>query len=194
MTSPTRQSPRDARGSSPSAIALQMLRWVDANLEKTIIFVAYVACAGIIAVEVVRRFVFNEQVAWSTTVPSYMFIWLTWPGAALGVRLRAHLSFGEFRGSLPRIGQYVALQVDYVLYLVFAAVAVYYSYDLLNLQIDNFSTVPGTFTLPSWWFYLATPVGWSLLVFRVLQNAVEDFRDLRSGRPLKITGGLANLD
>ncbi|KAA3622866.1 MAG: TRAP transporter small permease [Proteobacteria bacterium] len=178
----------------PGSIALCALRWLDANLEKTIIFVAYVACAGIIAVEVVRRFLLNEQVAWSTTVPSYMFIWLTWPGAALGVRMRAHLSFGEFRNAMPRIGQYIAMQVDYVLYLVFAVVAVYYSYDLLGLQIQNFSTVPGTFTLPSWWFYLATPVGWSLLVLRVIQNAVEDFNDMRTGRPLKTSGGLGNLD
>lgn len=178
----------------PGWIAVGALRWLDANLEKSIIFVAYVACAGIIAVEVVRRFLLNEQVAWSTTVPSYMFIWLTWPGAALGVRMRAHLSFGEFRKAMPRVGQYVAMQVDYLLYLIFAVVAVYYSYDLLGLQIQNFSTVPGTFTLPSWWFYLATPVGWSLLVLRVIQNAVEDFKDFRNGRPLRTSGGLGNLD
>jgi C4-dicarboxylate transporter, DctQ subunit len=173
---------------------LSGVRWLDANLEKTVILVAYVALTGIIAVEVVRRFLLNEQVAWSTTVPAYMFVWLAWPGAALAVRLRAHLAFNEFRTALPRIGQYIALQVDYLLFLAFAAVAIYYSYDLVLLQQNNFSTVPGTLTLPSWWFYLATPVGWTLLAFRVLQNAVEDFNDLCNGRPLKVGGGLANLD
>jgi TRAP-type C4-dicarboxylate transport system permease small subunit len=167
--------------------------WLDSNIEKSVILVAYVTCAGIISVEVVRRFMFNEQVAWSTTIPAYMFVWLTWPGAALAVRTRAHLAFNEYRSKLPRIGQYFALQVDYILYLVFAMVAIYYSYDLLLVQQNNFSTVPGTFSVPSWWFYMATPVGWTLLVFRVLQNALEDYRDLSSGRPLKVEGGFSNV-
>lgn len=169
-------------------------RWLDANLEKTIILVAYSTCAGIIAVEVIRRFLLNEQAAWSTTVPAYMFVWLTWPGAALAVRLRAHLSFTEVRERLPRIAQYVVMQIDYLLFIGFAVIAIYYSMDLVQLQIDNSSTVPGTRNVLSWWFYLATPVGWALLVFRVLQNAVEDFSDLRAGRALKTSGGISSID
>ncbi|MEX0729767.1 MAG: TRAP transporter small permease [Aquisalimonadaceae bacterium] len=169
-------------------------RWLDANLEKTIILIAYVACAGIIAVEVVRRFFFNEQAAWSTSVPAYMFVWLTWPGAAYGVKIRAHLAFGEFRQRLPRAAQYAALQVDYILFLIFAVVAIYYSYELLGVQANNFSTVPGTVSLSTVWFYLATPIGWTLLVYRVLQNALQDFRDLINGRPLDLGGGLEALD
>ena len=173
---------------------LRSLRWVDANLEKSIILVAYTACAGIIAVEVFRRFFWGQQVAWSTTVPAYMFIWLTWPGAAYGVKVRAHLAFTEFRQRLPRVWQYVCLQVDYLLFLGFGCVAIYYSYDLLLVQIANDTTVPGTVTIPAWWFYLATPVGWGLLLLRVAQNVVEDYRAFFGGQPLNLGGGISSLD
>lgn len=184
-----------ARGGSPlREYCVAAARWLDANLEKAIILVAYSTCAGIIAVEVIRRFLLNEQAPWSTTIPAYMFVWLTWPGAALAVRLRAHLSFTEIRERLPRFAQYVVMQFDYLLFIGFAVIAIYYSMDLVQLQIDNSSTVPGTRNVLSWWFYLATPVGWALLVFRVLQNAVDDFSDLRAGRALKTSGGISSID
>lgn len=174
--------------------AYRTLRYVDAHLEKGIILVAYTACAGIIAFEVGRRFLLDEQVSWSTTVPAYMFVWLTWPGAALAVRMRSHLAFNGVRQNLSRWGQYASMQIDYVLYLTFAFVAVYYSFELVQMHQNNFSSVPGTVDLPSWWFYLATPVGWSLLVLRVFQNAWEDFRAVRSGSDLRMAAGFGSLD
>ena len=168
--------------------------WLDRNLERTVILVAYTACAGIIATEVVRRFLFDQQVSWSTTIPAYMFVWLTWPGAAYGVKIRAHLAFSEFRAKLSRPIQYILLQIDYVLFLIFGCVAVYYSYELLLVQQNNFSTVPGTITVPAWWFYLATPVGWTMLMSRVLQNAVQDLVAMRTGQPLNIGGGITAID
>lgn len=174
--------------------AIRSLRWLDANVEKTVILVAYTACAAIIAIEVFRRFFWGEQVAWSTTVPAYMFIWLTWPGAAYGVKVRAHLAFTEVRQRLPRVWQYVGLQLDYLLFIVFGCVAIYFSYDLLLVQIKNGTTVPGTVNLPAWWFYLATPIGWALLLFRVVQNAIEDYRAYFGGHPLNLGGGISALD
>ena len=76
---------------------MAVLRWLDANVEKIFILVCYVTMAGIIFVEVFRRFVFNEQVPWSTTVPVYLFLWIVWLGCAYNVKIRAHLRFDELR-------------------------------------------------------------------------------------------------
>ena len=72
---------------------LAVYRWLDLNLEKTVLVLAYAGCAGIIAVEVFRRYVFDAQAPWSTFVPSYLFLWLTWLGASYCVKLRNHLVF-----------------------------------------------------------------------------------------------------
>ncbi len=164
------------------------LRWLDWNLEKVILVTAYAACTSIIAVEVFRRYVFFLQAPWSTSIPAYLFLWLTWLGAAYCVKIRAHLCFGEIRDRLPRAWQFALTQVDYVLYFVFGLVVVYWSYDLVALQYNIESIVPGTDNVPSWWFYSATPVGWSLLMFRVAQNVVIDVKDFRSGKPLAARG------
>jgi TRAP-type C4-dicarboxylate transport system permease small subunit len=169
--------------------ASSVLRRLDNNLEKIFLIIAFATCTGIVAVEVFRRYVLFEQAPWSTTVPSYLFLWLTWLGAAYCVRIRAHLNFGEVRDLLPRTWQFVLMQFDYALYVLFGAVVIYWSYDLVALQYNLESIVPGTDHVLSWWFYSATPVGWGLLIFRVAQNVVEDVKAYRSGVPLKLRGG-----
>jgi len=168
--------------------SLAVYRWLDANLEKIILVVAYAFCAGIVAVEVFRRYVFSVQAPWSTFVPSYLFLWLTWIGAAHCVKLRNHLVFNEVRDRMPRHLQYIFLQIDYVLYVVFGSIVIYWSFDLVQLHFEMESIVPGTDDVMSWWFYSATPVGWSLLLFRVAQNVVQDFKDFTSGAPIRVRG------
>lgn len=167
---------------------LAVYKWLDLNLEKTVLIICFSGCAGIIAVEVFRRYVFNQQAPWSTYIPSYLFLWLTWLGASYCIKMRNHLVFNEVRDRMSRTWQYIFLQLDYVLYFIFGGVVIYWSYDLVTLHFEMESIVPGTDDVLSWWFYSATPVGWSLLLFRVCQNIVIDYRDFRSGAPIKVRG------
>ena len=175
-------------------IVVKGLRWLDANLEKVVLITAYAACALIVAVEVFRRYVLSQQAPWSTFIPAYLFLWLTWLGASYCVKIRAHLNFGEIRDRLPRTWKYALTQIDYVLYIVFGAVVFYWSYDLVALHWNLESIVPGTDNVPSWWFYSATPVGWALLMFRVAQNAVQDFKAFASGAELAERGSFGKVE
>ena len=167
---------------------ITVLRWLDLNLEKSVLVIAYSACAGIVAVEVFRRYVFSLQAPWSTFVPSYLFLWLTWLGAAYCVKLRCHLVFNELRVRMPRHWQYIFMQLDYVLYFVFGTIVIFWSFDLVALHFEMESIVPGTDDVLSWWFYSATPVGWTILLMRVGQNIVIDYRDFTSGAEVKVKG------
>lgn len=173
---------------------LRALRWLDANLEKVILITAFAFCAGIIAVEVFRRFVLSQQAPWSTFIPAYLFLWLTWIGASYGAKMRCHLSFHELRDRMPRHWQFALIQLDNILYFVFAAIVIYWSWDLAYLHFRLDSVVPGTNNVPSWLFYSATPVGWSLLVLRVTQNAVEEISSYLRGEPLPRRGSLGATD
>jgi len=165
---------------------MAILRWLDANLEKVIILVNYVAMAGIIFVEVIRRFVFSEQAAWSSTIPIYLFLWIVWVGCAYNVKIRAHLTFDEVRMRLPYGAQYACLLFDAALWIAFSAIVIYYSTEQVLLAHDNFSIVQGTDNVMQWWFYVATPFAFGLLVLRVLQNVHEDWLKFRAREPFQI--------
>ena len=166
------------------------LRWIDANIERIIILVAYVFMAGIIFVEVIRRFLLNEQVAWSSTIPIYLFLWVVWIACAHNVRIRAHLSFDEIRIKLSQGWQLVCLLLDAVLWIAFSGIVIYYTTNQVLLSRNNFAIVQGTDNVMQWWFYIATPFAFALLILRVLQNVAKDVSDYRNGRPLKVQTGM----
>ena len=163
-----------------------LIKWIDKNLEKVLILVSYIAMAGNIFVEVIRRYVFKEQAAWSTTIPVYLFLWVAWFGAAYNVRTRSHLRFAEFRQKLPYKLQFGTLCLDFILWAVFGIIVIFYTSQQVQLQQMNFAIVPGTTNVMQWWFYLATPLAWALLIFRASQNLLEDWKTYRSGEPFNL--------
>jgi len=162
------------------------LRWIDDNLERTVILVNYSAMAAIIFVEVIRRFAFNEQAAWSTTIPIYLFLWVVWMGCAYNVKTRTHLRFDELRARLPYNAQMGCLLLDAALWIGFSLVVVFYTSEQVMVSRENFAIVQGTDNVMQWWFYLATPVAFTLLIVRVLQNLVQDVGRYRRGEPLDL--------
>ncbi|MCE8023396.1 TRAP transporter small permease [Billgrantia aerodenitrificans] len=160
--------------STLAAKLLMPLKWLDENLEKVIILISYSGMAGIIFVEVIRRFFFGLQAPWSTSIPVLLFLWLTWFGASLNVKKRTHLSLNEIRMRLPYKGQFLCQILDAILWIVFGIIVIYFTTAQVKIAHFNFATVAGTDNIMQWWFYLATPLAWTLLIFRVLQNLVED--------------------
>lgn len=167
-----------------------VLRWFDDNTEKVIIIITYTGMAGIIFVEVFRRFVFGQQVAWSTTVPVLLFLWVTWFGCSYNIKKRSHLALTEVRERLPYKAQYACVVLDAVSWIVFALIVIYFTYEQTYLAYDNYAIVGGTDDVMMWWFYLATPLAWLLIVVRVIQNLIEDTQRFRRGEPFILQGTL----
>jgi TRAP-type C4-dicarboxylate transport system permease small subunit len=167
-----------------------ILGWLDRNTEKVVILISYTTMAGIIFVEVVRRFLINEQVAWSTTVPVLLFLWVTWFGASYNIKKRTHLALTEVRSRLPYPLQFGCFVLDAVLWISFAVIVIYYTYEQTWLAYDNFAIVGGTDDVMEWWFYTATPLAWSLIVIRVIQNLVRDVHTFRKREPFVLQASL----
>lgn len=163
-----------------------IVRWIDANIEKLIIIISYFSMAAIIFVEVLRRFILNEQEAWSSTIPILLFLWVTWIGAAYNVKIRTHLRFDELRVRMSHNLQFCCLVLDAILWITFASIVGYYSTQQVYLSYDNFAIVTGTDDVMQWWFYMATPVAWGLLCIRVLQNLRSDYLKWKSGEKFEI--------
>lgn len=160
-----------------------IVKHLDKNIEKYIIVVSYSGMAIIIFTEVIRRFLFKEQAAWSTTIPILLFLWLTWFGASYNIKVRGHLALSEIRARLPYNMQFACFMLDAVAWIVFAIIVVYFSIDQVYLSYDNFAIVEGTDDVMQWWFYMATPLAWSLIIIRVLQKMFEDIMIFKNKQP-----------
>ncbi|MGK0398831.1 MAG: TRAP-type C4-dicarboxylate transport system permease small subunit [Gammaproteobacteria bacterium] len=158
-----------------------LFSWFDRHIEKIIIIISYTAMAGIIFVEVIRRFVFSLQAPWSTTIPILLFLWLTWFGASYNLKTRTHLALTEVRRMLPYRGQFYCFVMDALGWIVFACIVIFFTVQQVYLSYENFAIVGGTDDVMEWWFYLATPVAWTLIIIRALQNLLQDIQRYRRG-------------
>lgn len=157
---------------------------VERLLERTVMVVCYLAVAFIIFWGVIDRFVFSNQQPWSTTIPPLLFMIMAWFGAAFNIRKRTHLSFSEFRTSMPRAGQFICLWMDAILWFGFALILFVTTARQAALSASNFAIVLGTDNTMLWWFLLTAPVAALLMAARAIENIREDIRNWRSGEPL----------
>ena len=167
-------------------LILGALRCLDQHVERTLILFAYSAMALIIVYAVFERFVLKSMVPWSTSIPIYFFLWVTWIGCSHNVRQRTHLVFNDIRLRMSRRMQFACLWFDALLWIVFGAIVLKYTIEQTMLVEMNFAIVQGTNNVMQWWFYLATPVAWSLLIVRVLQNLWDDIGRWRADQPFLI--------
>lgn len=171
-------------------MVLRAVPFLDRYFEKTILVVTYLTIATIIFVEVIRRFVFQVQAPWSTTLPPYLFLIMTWVGCAYNTRLRAHLRFTEFRANMPRIGQLWCMTLDAILWVTFAIIVITTTIKQTANSASNFQILLGTDNVMQWWFYLCVPLSWMLLSGRVIENLIDDFRRYKTDEPMMIQGGM----
>ncbi|MDU8911672.1 TRAP transporter small permease [Aestuariicoccus sp. MJ-SS9] len=158
--------------------------WFERNFEPTVMVISYLAIGGIIFVEVFRRFVLSEQAPWSTTLPPFLFLIMTWFGCSYNVKLRTHLAFAEFRNAMPRGGQMACLLLDATLWIVFSWIVVVTSSRVAANSASNFQIMLGTDNVMQWWFLISVPLAFTVLVARVLENLLIDFDRYRSGGTL----------
>lgn len=167
-------------------LVLAPIRWLDKHAERSLILVAYSAMALIIVYAVFERFILKSMVPWSTSIPIYLFLWVTWIGCSHNVRQRTHLVFNDIRLRMSYGKQFACLMFDALLWIVFGAIVLFYTIEQVRLVEMNFAIVQGTDNVMQWWFYLATPVAWTLLIIRVLQNVADDIGRYRRREPFLV--------
>ncbi len=157
---------------------------IDRHLERTVMVWTYLIIAGVIFVEVFRRFALNEQAPWSTTLPPFLFLIMTWFGCSFNIRLRTHLAFAEFRANMGPKGQMACLVLDAVLWLVFCWVVVVTSARVAANSASNFQILLGTDNVLQWWFLATVPLAFTMMATRVIENLIDDIASYRRGRQL----------
>ena len=145
------------------------------------LLVFYVFVCAVIVQEVVRRFVLNYSSAWAEETARYAFIYLGYVGTAYAVRERAHIRFDILLQRLPpRLHGYVYIFAE-ACTLLFAIIALYWSMQSIQ-QFIRFEGASPVLRINKAWFVAAVPIGFALVILRVLQSIWRDAGNLRAGR------------
>jgi TRAP-type C4-dicarboxylate transport system permease small subunit len=160
-----------------------MLKTLDRNAERWALLVFYTMLVATMAIEVIRREVFAYSSIWGEEIVRYSFIYLAWIGAASAVRERAHIRIDVIFVYLPaKVKSLLYIFGDLVM-LGVAVLAVYWSFETVAVSW-KFGSVSHGLRVSMVWFLMAVPVGFALMIFRLLQSLARDVADLSAGRPV----------
>ncbi len=157
------------------------LQQLNQNGERWCLLVLYSFIVYVIFIEVVRRFVLLYSSVWGEETARYAFIYLVWIGAAAAVRERAHIRIDVIMHYLPPRGVALVYLFGDVLTGVLACFAIYWSLDPVLVSV-KFGNVTDGLRIVRAWFLVAVPLGFTVLMFRLVQSMLRDLSDLRAGR------------
>ena len=176
-----------------TVLLLRLVPFIERNLERWLMIVLYLAMTAIIFGEVIRRTAatlgvpgLGDLTAWagSSTVPAWLFLILTWLGAAYSIKRRSQLNFSEVRSMMSRGWQLAMLGLDWLLWTGFAYIIFVVGIQRTVNSSNNFQIIMGTDDMMQWWFYATIPAAWVLLAARAWLVFTEDRANYREGRPL----------
>jgi len=162
---------------------LRLITLLNANAERWLLLVFYVMLVATMFIEVLRRELLSYSSIWGEEVVRYSFIYLAWIGAAAAVKERGHIR-------IDVLMQYVGPRAKAALYvfgdlvmLAVALVAFYWSLETV-LVSARFGSVTHGLRISQVWFLSAVPIGFGLVMLRLIQSLIRDVADLRHGRPV----------
>lgn len=160
-----------------------MLKSFDRNAERWALLVFYTLLVSTMTVEVIRREIFAYSSIWGEEIVRYSFIYLAWIGASAAVRERGHIRIDViFNYVPPRIKALLYMLGDLVM-LAIAILAVYWAYETVAVSW-KFGSVSHGLRVSMVWFLMAVPIGFGLMIFRLVQSFIRDLADFRAGRPV----------
>jgi TRAP-type C4-dicarboxylate transport system permease small subunit len=162
---------------------MNFLRRLDRDAERWLLLTFYVMLVATMAVEVLRREIFSFSSIWGEEIVRYSFIYLAWIGAAAAVKERAHIRIDVIMHYLsPRLKALLYIFGDLVMFGV-AIIAVYWSFEAV-LVSAKFGSVTDGLRISKVWFLMAVPLGFTLMIWRLLQSLRRDIHCLRTGQPV----------
>jgi TRAP-type C4-dicarboxylate transport system permease small subunit len=161
----------------------KLLRQLDRNAERWALLLFYVMLVATMFIEVIRREAFAYSSIWGEEIVRYSFIYLAWIGAAAAVKERGHIRIDVLMQYVgPRAKAALYILGDLVMFAV-ALVALYSSFEAVMVSA-KFGSVSHGLRVSMVWFLAAVPIGFSLVILRLVQSIRRDISDLRHGHPV----------
>jgi TRAP-type C4-dicarboxylate transport system permease small subunit len=128
----------------------------------------------IISAQVWYRFILNDPLSWSEEAGRYLFVWISFMGAAAGVRYQVHLGIDLMDKLLPPGAYRVVVVLVNLIIQIFLIMIIYWGFKILGIiQFQESPSMHISMRYP----YMAVPVGGIFMFinsFRVMVAAIQN--------------------
>ncbi len=138
-----------------------MLRRVLGNAVEWVCLVLMVVLSVDLFLGVFSRYVLVRTFTWYDEIARGCFVWLTFLGAAVGVKRQAHFRLHLVVDRLPPRLRQAAAVAALLVVMGFAGVLIQQGW--VFLELGSFQRTP-VMGLPKTWIYVAVPIGGALMI------------------------------
>ena len=160
-----------------------ILKKLNQHGERYLTLPLYTMVVITIFMEVFRRFFLSYSSIWSEEIAIYAFIYISWIVAAAAIKERAHIRIDVVLPLLSNKWKTIVFIFGDFITLILACIALYWSMEPV-LNSIHFGSVTHGLRISQAWFLAAVPLGFALIVLRLLQSMKRDISDLKAGRPV----------
>ena len=160
----------------------KILQLIDKNGERYLLLPLYALIVSSIFIEVLRRSVLSYSSVWTEEIARYAFIYIAYIGASAAIKERAHIRIDVILNLLPNRMKLILYIFGDILTLILAVVSIYMSMESVLVSL-HFDSVTHGLRISQAWFLAAVPIGFSMMVVRILQSLWRDWNDFKANRP-----------
>ena len=149
------------------------------DAEKIICAIIFLAMTLLGFANVVVRYASDYSLAASEELLTNGFLLLTIFGAAIAARTGDHLAVTLVYEAVPRAIRKLMLLFATALSVVLLAASAWFTWELLTNQISS-GIRSYALQIPAWYYSLALPFAFALVIVRYIQHALGEWHDLSS--------------
>lgn len=145
-------------------------------LDVTVDATCSILCLGLTAISfaaVIWRYGLNSSLTWSEELTRYMFVWVVFLGAAIGVRRRNHIAVDLLSGRVGSRGDATLTWIERIATLAFAGFVAIPGWTFVLVGMSNLSPA---LEIPMGLVYAAPVVGSLLMIIYVFRPAPDPSR------------------
>jgi TRAP-type C4-dicarboxylate transport system permease small subunit len=125
------------------------------------------------------RYVLNNALPWAEEADRYLFIWLSFVGASITMRHKAHIAVDLLLRYVAPAWHHRLVLIAQACVLVFLGLAFWASLPVIELTSETRATATD---IPMSWVYLAVPTGCILIAIETLRLAARTWAERHAGR------------
>lgn len=151
---------------------MKIIKWLDKNLEETILIILLVLMTLIMGLQISMRYIFKSSLSWSEELVRFMFIWSTFISVPFCIKHGSSIKIVNFRNAFPKKVRKVLQITDKIFLLGLFGILTYFATDVVRLTGISGQT-SAALGLPMEVVQISTVFGFGLACIRILQNLLK---------------------
>ena len=132
-------------------ILTNLIRWIQ-RVEQGLGIFLILAIVGMVGVQVVSRYFFDQPMAWVEELSTYCFIWAVFVGASIALKQERHIAITALELLLSEAQKRWLKVLIWISVLIFLLIMIPNGYRVMQVEVRS-NSVSLPVDIPRMWFY-----------------------------------------